>query len=223
MSQKRMFDKSIIDTDKFMDLSMPAKALYFLMGMEADDEGFVSPRKVLRIYGGNDDDVKILISKKFLIPFESGVVVITDWNNNNWLDSRRIKPTQYQNEKKQLTLTGDRTYVLSKGLALAKPVQSSIEESSIPPRKAEDWSFNSEIKKLEDSNRRDLNIIALYLDIRKPDIKTKEQFQVALKRHLRPAKVLSPFTDDQILVGVEKAKKQTPEWTIETITKMLTK
>lgn len=129
MAQKRMFDKAIIDTEKFMDLSMSSKALYFLMGMEADDEGFVSPRKVLRIHGGNEDDIKILIVKKFLIPFDSGVVVITDWNKNNWLDSRRIKPTEYQTERKQIMLTEQGEYSLSNGLAIASPEESSIEES----------------------------------------------------------------------------------------------
>ena len=123
-----MFDKAIIDTDRFMDLSMSSKALYFLLGMEGDDEGFVSYKKVMRIHGGNEDDLKILIAKNFLIYFESGVVVITDWNSNNWLDSRRIKPTEYQTEKKLILLTKNNKYVLSDGLA-------SIEESSIEEKR----------------------------------------------------------------------------------------
>ena len=122
MAQKRMFDRAIIDTDRFMDLPMTAKAMYFLLGMEADDEGFVSYKKVLRIHGGAEDDVKVLIAKNFLISFPTGVVVITDWNTNNWLDTRRIKSTEYQNEKKLIALTIDKKYVLSNGLA-------SIEES----------------------------------------------------------------------------------------------
>ena len=117
-----MFDRAIIDTDRFMDLPMTAKAMYFLLGMEADDEGFVSYKKVLRIHGGAEDDVKVLIAKNFLISFPTGVVVITDWNTNNWLDTRRIKSTEYQNEKKLIALTSDKKYVLSNGLA-------SIEES----------------------------------------------------------------------------------------------
>lgn len=86
-----------------------------------------------------------------------------------------------------------------------------------------EYSFKDEIKKLEDSDRRDLNIIAFYLDLRKPDLRTREQFQVALRRHLRPAKQLVPFEDDQILEGMRKAKKMTNEWTIETIIKCLVK
>jgi hypothetical protein len=129
MATKRMFDKAIIDMDKFMDLPLSAKAIYFLLGMEADDEGFVSFKKVMRIHGGNDDDVKILVAKGLLIYFESGVVVITDWNKNNWLDSRRIKPTEYQKEKKLLDKIDGSYCLLSNGLASIE--EKSIEEKSI--------------------------------------------------------------------------------------------
>lgn len=88
---------------------------------------------------------------------------------------------------------------------------------------AKEFSLAEEIKKMEDSPRRDINIIALYLDIKKPDLKNKDQLSVAIKRHLRPAQALKVFTDDQILRGVDKAKKLTSEWTIETVAKCLTK
>lgn len=103
MAQKRMFDKDVISLDNFLDLPMDAKALYFLLGMEADDEGFVSPKRVVRLYGGTEDSIKILIMKGFLIPFNTGVVVITDWRRNNWLDKRRVKPTIYTDEKSSIT------------------------------------------------------------------------------------------------------------------------
>lgn len=129
MAQKRMFDKAIIDTDKFMDLSMSSKALYFLLGMEADDEGFVSYKKVMRIHGGNNDDIKVLIAKDFLIKFESGVVVITVWNKNNWLDKRRIKETEYIKERKMLVVNGKKEYCLA---TAKQPLrESSIEENRI--------------------------------------------------------------------------------------------
>lgn len=132
MAQKRMFDKSIVETDSFMDLPVTSKALYFLLGMEADDEGFVSPKRVLRIYGGSDDDVKVLIAKGFLIAFESGVVVITDWKKNNWLDSRRIKETEYIKEKGQLTESESGKYaLLSGGLASARLEEKRGVENSI--------------------------------------------------------------------------------------------
>lgn len=117
-----MFDKSILETDNFLNVSLTAKALYFLLGMEADDEGFVAPKRVIRLYGGEMGDLQNLIDVGLIIPFKNGVVVITHWNQNNWLDKRRIKPTQYQEEKNLLLLTEQRKYLLSNGLA-------SIEES----------------------------------------------------------------------------------------------
>lgn len=102
MARKRMFDNEIISQDTFIDLPMEAKALYFLLGMEADDEGFVNYKKVLRLYGGTEDSIKILAMKQFIIPFHSGVIVITDWRRNNYLSKNRIKETIYQNEKNQL-------------------------------------------------------------------------------------------------------------------------
>ena len=130
MAQKRMFDKSIMETDNFLNISLSAKAIYFLLGMEADDEGFVSPTRILRLYGGEKGDLKNLIDVGLIIPFKSGVIVITDWNQNNWLDNRRIKPTQYQIEKKMLILTEQKKYELSHGLASAKLEERRGEENS---------------------------------------------------------------------------------------------
>lgn len=134
MATKRMFDKAIIDLDKFMDMPLTTKALYFLLGMEADDEGFVSYKKVMRVHGGGDDDLKILLAKEFIIIFESGVVVITDWHKNNWLDNRRLKPTEYKKERKMLVKNQGRYDLLSNGLA-------SIEESSIEEKRGVEESF----------------------------------------------------------------------------------
>lgn len=128
-----MFDKALIDTDRFMDLGMSSKALYFLLGMEADDEGFVSYKKILRIHGGNEDDVKVLTAKGFLIQFPSGVVVITDWNKNNYLNNHRIIPTEYQHERSQLVLTEAKSYEFN--TCLARREEKSIEEKSIEPEK----------------------------------------------------------------------------------------
>lgn len=103
MARKRMFDLEIINQDSFFDLPMDTKALYFLLGMEADDEGFVSPKKVLRLYGGTEDSLKVLIAKEYIIPFETGVIVITDWKRNNYIDKNKSKPTIYQQEKAQIS------------------------------------------------------------------------------------------------------------------------
>ena len=144
MASKRMFDKEVINTDGFLDLPMEAKALYFLLGMEADDEGFINPKKVIRLYGGTEDSVKILILKGFIIPFESGVVVITDWKRNNWLDKRRIKETIYLDEKSMINyneMTNKYEYLASAKQMLR---ENRIEENSI-----EENSIDSSISYLE--------------------------------------------------------------------------
>lgn len=129
-----MFDKAIIDTDRFMDLGMTSKALYFLLGMEADDEGFVSYKKVMRVHGGNEDDMKVLTAKGFVISFPSGVVVITDWNKNNYLDKHRITPTEYRKEKEMLVLTSDKSY------------EFNICSTSIEENRIEEYSIEENIK-----------------------------------------------------------------------------
>ena len=146
MSRKRMFDNEIINQDSFFDLPTEAKALYFLLGMEADDEGFVSPKRILRLHGISDDSLKLLIVKEYLIPFESGVVVITDWKRNNYLDKNRIRETIYVNEKKQISYNEEEVkyifvgktanplllnvkQMLNESLTDVKPVENSIVEN----------------------------------------------------------------------------------------------
>lgn len=124
-----MFDRAIIDTENFMDLPTSSKALYFLLGMEADDEGFVSSRKVMKIHNFSEDDLKILIAKGYAIKFRTGVIVMTHWHQNNYLDKSRIKRTQYEDERGQLQLTRHGKYVLNNGLTDVKREESSREEN----------------------------------------------------------------------------------------------
>lgn len=98
-----------------------------------------------------------------------------------------------------------------------------IENKTIAAASAAPFSLQEEIKKLEDNPRRDLNIIALYLDERKPKLESRAQFMVALKRHLRAASMLKPFSDQQIVGAAKKAKAEYPEWTLETLVKLVTK
>lgn len=117
MAQKRMFSLQVIDTDKFMDMSTSAQALYFHLGMHGDDDGFVSsPRKIARAAGCNDDDMRLLAAKGFIIPFESGVVVITDWKINNTLQNDRYKETIYRDEKALLKSEKNGKYLLGSNM-----------------------------------------------------------------------------------------------------------
>ena len=103
MAQRRMFSKKITDTDHFLEMPLSAQALYFHLNMGADDEGFIDrARTIQRTIRASDDDMKILIAKGFLIPFESGVVVIRHWRIHNYIQSDRFQTTIYQDEKSHL-------------------------------------------------------------------------------------------------------------------------
>lgn len=113
MAQKRMFSLSVVDTDKFLEMPISARLLYYELGMRADDDGFVSNwKKILLFTGLKEDDLKILIMKNFIIPFESGVIVIRHWRMNNYLQNDRTKPTIYQEELKELNLDNNNVYNL---------------------------------------------------------------------------------------------------------------
>lgn len=114
-----MFSKDVVCSDRFLDMPASAQALYFQYGLEADDDGFVSaPKKILRLTNASDDDLKILVAKGFLIPFDSGVVVIRDWKINNYLRRDRYTPTRFKEEFEQLDTIDDRyqLHVLAVGI-----------------------------------------------------------------------------------------------------------
>lgn len=103
MAQRRMFSRKITETDHFLEMPLSSQALYFHLNMGADDEGFIDKAKTIqRTIGASDDDMKLLIAKGFLIPFESGVVVIRHWRIHNYIQADRFQATIHQNEKKQL-------------------------------------------------------------------------------------------------------------------------
>ncbi|HII4440507.1 TPA: DNA replication protein [Clostridium perfringens] len=119
MAERRMFSKTIIDSDIFLDMPLSTQALYFHLSMRADDDGFVNnPKKIQRMIGCGDDDIKLLIAKKFIIPFESGVCVIKHWRIHNYIRNDRYKPTMYQEEKEQLLLEENNMYELSDSVPL---------------------------------------------------------------------------------------------------------
>jgi len=117
MAERRMFAKTIIDSDAFLDLPSSAQALYFHLAMRADDDGFVnSPKKVQRMVGASDDDAKLLLMKRFLIAFDSGVVVIKHWRIHNYLRSDRYKPTNYKEEMALLSIKDNGAYTIQSEL-----------------------------------------------------------------------------------------------------------
>lgn len=103
MAERRMFSKTIIDSDLFLDMPLTTQALYFHLSMRADDEGFINnPKRIQRTIGASDDDLKLLIAKQYLIPFDTGVVVVRHWKIHNYIQSDRKKATQCIEEKSHL-------------------------------------------------------------------------------------------------------------------------
>lgn len=113
MAQRRMFNKTITNSDNFMEMPQTSQNLYFHLSMNADDDGFVDNWKsIMKMIGSKEDDLKILIAKQYIIPFESGVIVIRHWRLNNYLQKDRIMPTNYQKELSQLTIENSNVYNL---------------------------------------------------------------------------------------------------------------
>lgn len=111
MSQRRMFSQQIVDSDAFLDMPQSSQLLYFHLAMRADDDGFIgNPKKILKMVSGNDDDMKILIVKRFLLTFESGVVVIKHWRIHNLIRLDRYHATKYTEEKKTLIIKENGAY-----------------------------------------------------------------------------------------------------------------
>lgn len=118
MAERRMFAKTIVLSDAFLDMPLSARCLYFTLGMFADDDGFVnSPKGIMRQAGCSEDDMKVLLAKKFLLAFDSGVIVIKHWRINNYLQKDRYTPTKYGEEKATLTLDENMAYREAKALS----------------------------------------------------------------------------------------------------------
>ena len=163
MAQKRMFSLSVVDTDKFLEMPISSRLLYYELGMRADDDGFVGNwKKILLFTGLKEDDMKVLISKQFILPFESGVIVIRHWRMNNYLQNDRTKPTIYQDEFKKLELDNNNVYKMDTTCIHSIDKNSidkiSIEEKEIYKEKEKYGEFKNvlltseEYHKLEQAN-----------------------------------------------------------------------
>ena len=114
MAERRMFAKTIIDSDAFIDMPVTARLLYYDLSMRADDDGFVnSPKKIMRMIGASQDDLSILVMRKFIIPFDNGIVVIKHWRIHNYIRKDMYHETKYKDEKALLALDENNAYIIS--------------------------------------------------------------------------------------------------------------
>lgn len=146
MAEKRMFSKVIVDSDAFLDMPLSTQALYFHLSMRADDDGFLNnARKIQRLVGASDDDLRLLLMKRFVIGFEGGILVIKHWRMNNYLRKDRYTPTVYQDEYAMLGVKKNGSYTLEKtdGIQAGIPdgsqcvTQVSIGKDSIDKKRIE--------------------------------------------------------------------------------------
>lgn len=113
MAERRMFARTIIDSDAFLDMPLSTQSLYFHLSMRADDDGFINnPKKIQRMIGASENDLKLLIVKNFIIPFENGIVVIKHWKIHNYIRVDRYKETVYQEQKEMLVEKENKAYSL---------------------------------------------------------------------------------------------------------------
>ena len=171
MAERRMFAKTIIDSDAFLDMPLSAQALYFHLSMRADDEGFINnPKKIQRMIGALDDDLKLLIAKRFIIPFDSGVVVIKHWRIHNYIRADRLIETNYQDEKAQLSVKENGAYTLIDEIAEIKKLdakdarKAAYENSTLP------YSFTYKIKRAFEGHTCPVCGHTMNASVRKPTI-----------------------------------------------------
>lgn len=109
-----MFAKTIIDSDSFLDMPLSAQALYMHLSMRADDDGFVNnPKRIQRMIGASEDDLRLLLAKSFILTFDTGIIVIKHWRINNYIQNDRYKATRYTDERSMLSLKDNNEYAFT--------------------------------------------------------------------------------------------------------------
>lgn len=205
MAEKRMFSQSIIDSDLFLDMPHSTQNLYFHLCMRADDDGFInSPKKIMKIVSVAEDDLKLLIAKQFIIPFDSGIVVIKHWKIHNYIRSDRYHKTVNLKEKNMLKEAENKEYYIGMSTGIPNDIplgdldknridKSSIEESNIYSQVVQ--YLNSKAKtKYRDNIESTKRLVKARLnqnftleDFKKViDIKCKQWLNNDMKKYLRP-------------------------------------
>ena len=229
-----MFSQDIVSSDAFLDMPSSTHALYFHLGMNADDDGFVQPKKTMRLIGASDDDLKVLLAKRFILPFENGVVVIKHWLIHNLIRADLYKETQYKEEKKTLGLNDNGAYTeLREGVKEIKQIeppewlkrrQGELRTASVPQsarrlgqgrvgktttaaaKAAADVPENTKefIERCKASPQRHIQIIGEWAEAEDPKYTTKAQWNAFIKRNLRVATRLAPFSMEQIQAAYKR-------------------
>lgn len=232
MANKRMFTMKIVDTDAFLDMPLSTQCLYFHLNMRADDDGFIgNPKRIEKIIGANDDDLKLLIAKRFVILFDDGVIVIKHWRMHNTLSRDRYIETSYTDEKKKLLLKDNGSYSLTNGNSIddTKLIERSNRQTQ-NRRKIDVQKTHSDIDKdidsdieLDKDKEKDINDLIVSKDtIRQTDVQriinewnTLEEFGITPVKRMTPkreqavkARIRQNCVED-ILEAIENIRRST--------------
>ena len=191
MAERRMFSKTIINSDLFLDLPSSAQNLYFHLSLNADDEGFVnSPKKIMKYVNSQIEDMELLVENGFIKKFDSGIVVIIHWNLHNYIQKDRFKATIYQKEKQQLVLVGKK-YVMKDECT---QFVSNVDTDCVSILETQD----SIEKNSEEQDRLELAGILNEIENEKVRAKFESFIKMREKNH-------SPLTPDALRILIKKA------------------
>lgn len=239
MAQRRLFSLKIVASDAFLDMPTSSRELYFHLGMYADDDGFVNPKKIVRMLGASDDDLKVLLAKRFVLAFENGVVVIKHWLIHNTILKDRYKETLYLEEKKRLIIKENGSYtecIQNDNILLpqVKLSQVKLSKDNIVETSSTVWLLEEKLKEMEQTENSYLDIIATFIREKPVKVENSRQLSEVISRYCKIAKKLSgAYTNTQIFGAAKKIKEdnkgrerrggQEVDWVLETVYKQLTK
>ena len=196
MAERRMFAKTIIDSDAFIDMPVTARLLYYDLSMRADDDGFVnSPKKIMRMIGASQDDMAMLIMKKFIIPFDNGIVVIKHWRIHNYIRKDMYHETKYKEQKELLALDENNAYTLNYDNTVTNPLQ--VRDEVVTSTSTQDRLGKDRLGKDRIENTRAGDPVEEYTD--NPDL------QDAIRDFIKMRKAMKkPMTDRAIGLMLNK-------------------
>ena len=206
MAEKRMFTQKIIDSDAFLDMPLSTQALYFHLNMRADDDGFVNnPKRIQRTVGASEDDLKLLIAKRFLLCFENGVIVIKHWRMHNTLRKDRYNPTQYQEQFALLDIKDNNAYTEKKPNAddMATAWQP-LGNQAATQRSIEKYSIDKKSKEKEREEEKARQIAELFNTLC-PSFSKVKVLSDSMKEDISES--LLKFSESDISTAFEKAEK----------------
>lgn len=205
MAERRMFAKTIIDSDAFLDMPMSARLLYYDLSMRADDDGFInSPKKIMRFIGATNDDMNILIMRKFVLPFDNGIVVIKHWRIHNYIRKDTYTETPYKEQKAMLELDENKAYRMTNEKPLKVGCDGYVDEPSTQVRIGKDSIGEYSYIGADDQPDKTLDQIKEIIDYLNNKLGSKYSYKTAsTKKHIN-ARLAEGHTIEEFKLVIDK-------------------